>query len=41
MEFKHSEVVDPSTYNTEGLCDGFVLRRHTDAEKEVQGALRA
>lgn len=41
MEFKHSEVVDPSTYHTEGLHDEFVLRRHTDTKKEVQGALRA
>jgi len=41
MDFKHSELVDPRTYNTEGLCDGIPLRRHKDPMGEIRGAIRA
>ena len=41
MDFKYSEVVDPSTYETEGLCEGIPLRRHKDMFAEINGAHRA
>ena len=41
MEFGYSTVVDPSTYNTEGLCRGISLRKHMDPWKENIGAVRA
>ncbi|KAG6353554.1 hypothetical protein INS49_005516 [Diaporthe citri] len=41
MEFKYSEVVDPSTYHTEGLCDGIDVRRNKYSFLEDRGAIRA
>ena len=41
MEFVYSMVVDPSTYSTEGLCEGIPLRKHMDPCKENIGAVRA
>lgn len=41
MKFQFSELIDPSTYETQGLCDGIPLRKHKDASKENSGALRA
>ncbi|KAI0160238.1 geranylgeranyl pyrophosphate synthase [Xylariaceae sp. FL1272] len=41
MEYKYSTIVDPSTYETEGLCDGIDLRRHIAADMEEIGTLRA
>lgn len=41
MDFNHSEIIEESSYETEGLCNGIPLRRHKDPNKEVQGALRA
>ncbi|KAH8786022.1 fusicoccadiene synthase [Diaporthe sp. PMI_573] len=41
MEFKYSEVVDPSTYHTEGLCDGIDVRRNKYTFLEDRGAIRA
>ncbi|KAL9033541.1 MAG: hypothetical protein Q9214_007464, partial [Letrouitia sp. 1 TL-2023] len=41
MDFHYSEIVDPSIYQTEGLCEGIPLRTHKDPDKETVGALRA
>ena len=41
MEFKYSDVVDPSLYDAEGLCNGISLRNHNDTMKETMGAKRA
>ena len=41
MEFQYSDVIDPSTYETQGLCEGIPLRRHKDLMKENEGAIRA
>ena len=41
MEYHYSEIVDPSAYNAQGLCDGIPLRMHKDPDKETNGAIRA
>ncbi|KAK2767552.1 hypothetical protein FQN54_003710 [Arachnomyces sp. PD_36] len=41
MEYKYSTIVDPSTYETEGLCEGIPLRRHVAADLEEVGTFRA
>ena len=41
MEFCYSEIIDPSKYETEGLCKGISLRKHRDQIKEDEGAIRA
>ncbi|KAF2866148.1 isoprenoid synthase domain-containing protein [Massariosphaeria phaeospora] len=41
MEYKHSDIVDPSTYDLEGLCDGIDLRCHKYQDFEDIGTLRA
>lgn len=41
MKFQYSDVVEPSSYETEGLCDGIPLRMHKDPWKETRGATRA
>ena len=41
MEYRHSSVVDPSTYETAGLCEGVPLRLHKTQDKEDFGAIRA
>ena len=41
MEYHFSKLVDPSTYETYGLCNGVTLRKHQDPDKENKGALRA
>ena len=41
MEFTYSDLVDPSSYETEGLSDGIPLRIHRDTTKENIGATRA
>ncbi|KAM5349173.1 hypothetical protein ACJ41O_008996 [Fusarium nematophilum] len=41
MEYKYSTIVDPSTYETQGLCDGIPLRVHQTQETEDLGAIRA
>lgn len=41
MEYRYSTVVDPSTYETEGLCDGIPLRVRRGQEMEDLGAIRA
>jgi hypothetical protein len=38
MNFQYSDIVDPSGYETEGLCDGISLRMHKDPLKEIMGA---
>ncbi|KAK8047539.1 geranylgeranyl pyrophosphate synthase [Apiospora saccharicola] len=40
MEYKFSSVVDPSTYETHGLCDGIPLRCHHQPELEEIEAFR-
>jgi fusicocca-2,10(14)-diene synthase len=40
MDFQYSDVVDPSTYETDGLCDGIPLRIHKDPMGEINGAVR-
>lgn len=41
MDFRYSDIVDPSTYDTLGLCDGIDLRRHRNPEQEELGAMEA
>ena len=41
MEFKYSYPVDPSKYDDDGLCEGYPLRNHRDAELVDLGTLRA
>ncbi|KAI8623120.1 geranylgeranyl pyrophosphate synthase [Xylariaceae sp. FL1651] len=41
MEYKYSTIIDPATYETQGLCDGIHLRRHVAADLEEVGTLRA
>ncbi|KAK3177241.1 hypothetical protein OEA41_008570 [Lepraria neglecta] len=40
MEYKFSTVVDPATYETEGLCEGIPLRCHHNPEFEEIETLR-
>ncbi|EED11493.1 geranylgeranyl diphosphate synthase, putative [Talaromyces stipitatus ATCC 10500] len=40
MEFKYSTVIDPTTYETHGLCDGIDLRCHESPELEEIETLR-
>ncbi|KAI9367408.1 putative geranylgeranyl diphosphate synthase [Aspergillus egyptiacus] len=40
MEFKFSTVVDPSTYDAQGLCDGLTVRYHKNWELEEIDCLR-
>ncbi|KIK55693.1 hypothetical protein GYMLUDRAFT_248503 [Collybiopsis luxurians FD-317 M1] len=41
MEFLHSAKIDPSMYDTEGLCDGIDLRMHNLSWLEDRGSIRA
>jgi hypothetical protein len=41
MEYQYSTIVDPATYETEGLCEGIPLRIHQSQEAEDLGAIRA
>jgi hypothetical protein len=41
MEYRHSTIVDPSTYTTDSLCDGVPLRIHRTQRTEDLGAIRA
>ena len=40
MEYRFSTVVDPATYETEGLCEGIPLRCHRTPESEEIETLR-
>ncbi|KAF2228479.1 terpenoid synthase [Viridothelium virens] len=40
MDFRYSELVNPNTYETDGLCDGIVLRINKDLKGEIRGAIR-
>lgn len=40
MDYKYSYIVDPSTYETHGLCDGIPLRCHFNPEYEEIETLR-
>ncbi|KUL83692.1 hypothetical protein ZTR_07521 [Talaromyces verruculosus] len=41
MDYLYSTVVDPSKYETEGLCDGIDVRKSNYTELEDRGAIRA
>lgn len=41
MKLRFSDLIEPSTYETEGLCNGISLRKHKEPFKENSGALRA
>ncbi|KKK19851.1 hypothetical protein AOCH_006566 [Aspergillus ochraceoroseus] len=41
MEYRYSELVDPSVYETHSLGGGIPLRTHKDPQKEIDGTLRA
>ncbi|KAF5376343.1 hypothetical protein D9757_008668 [Collybiopsis confluens] len=41
MEYRYSTIVDPSTYETDGLCNGYDLRKHKYGFLEDRGAIRA
>lgn len=41
MDFRYSSILDPSTYTTQGLCDGIQLRLHNDHEVEDLAIIRA
>jgi len=41
MDFRYSEVIDPATYDAQGLCNGISLRMHKDHTRERTGAIRA
>lgn len=40
MDFKYSTVIDPTTYEAHGLCDGIDLRCHESPELEEIETLR-
>jgi hypothetical protein len=40
MEFRYSHLIDPSSYDTQGLCDGIPLRCHRNADIEEVGTIR-
>lgn len=41
MHYLHCEVIDPTTYETQGLCDGLALRAHLRPDLKDYGTLRA
>jgi fusicocca-2,10(14)-diene synthase/ophiobolin F synthase len=41
MEYLFSTIIDPATYETEGLCDGIDVRKNNYTELEDRGAIRA
>lgn len=41
MQFRYSDLVDASSYVTEGLCDNVPLRKHKDCFRENIGTVRA
>jgi hypothetical protein len=41
MDYRYSTVIDSSTYETEGLCDGIPLRLHMFPDLEDVGTFRA
>ena len=41
MKFRFSDLIEPFTYETEGLCNGISLRKHKEPLKENSGILRA
>jgi len=41
MEYKYSTIVDPSTYETEGLCEGIAVRVNVSPDLEEIGTFRA
>ena len=41
MNFRFSDLIESSTYETEGLCNGIPLRKQKETSQENSGALRA
>lgn len=41
MEYKHSNLIDPSTYDNLGLCESLLLRESKNAHAADIGCLRA
>ncbi|CAO2651134.1 Nn.00g094310.m01.CDS01 [Neocucurbitaria sp. VM-36] len=41
MDFRYSSLVDPTTYDAQGLCGGLHVRKHNYADLEEVGAFRA
>ncbi|KAJ6097682.1 Fusicoccadiene synthase [Penicillium canescens] len=41
MEYRYSSIVDPSTYETEGLCSGISVCVHQNQDTEDLGCIRA
>jgi hypothetical protein len=41
MEYRYSDLLDPSEYETDGLCDGLPVRKHVAADLEEIGAFKA
>jgi hypothetical protein len=41
MEYKFSEVLSPTQYRTDGLCEGIPVRKHRAADLEEIGTFRA
>lgn len=40
MEPKHSHIIDPVEYETQGLCDGCPLRKNNNPQSEEVGVTR-
>ena len=40
MDFRHSRLINPSEYETQGLCDDIPLRMHENSIKEDIGTIR-
>ncbi|KAI1413293.1 geranylgeranyl pyrophosphate synthase [Hypoxylon sp. FL1857] len=40
MEYRYSHLIDPSSYDTQGLCEGIPLRYHRNYDMEEIGIIR-
>jgi hypothetical protein len=40
MEYHYSHLIDPSSYDNQGLCDGIPLRCHRNSDTADFGAIR-
>jgi hypothetical protein len=41
MEYNYSYILDPALYDTDGLCDGLLVRKHVAEDLEEIGTFRA
>ncbi|KAI0520768.1 terpenoid synthase [Xylaria bambusicola] len=41
MEYQYSRLLDPSEYETDGLCEGLLVRKHSVPDLEEIGAFKA